>query len=1122
MTDIIEVTVDSSDVIVESGVQGIPGTQILEGNRDPIASDGNLADYWLNRSARTIYGPKAVDGWPTEGMSLADTPAEKLPTPRVANAWVLGGDVIAADGYSTLDPIDGVAERLRVGFGLSPGRFRNLAHLNAEVRYNAAAASYAKILTTINVGVRAWPHTPQVGVAVLAYGIEDAKRGGTTGTWQERSFKNAMKATINRLMSGTTSLLNSDATSTGAWTMSPWSGAPGGSAGVSYSTVSVGATLTIPVTSTPTGHPIDLTFIGGKSGATATIRVDGTLHGTVTTGGMVVDHNDPDTGAALDTSSWAVPVPYTISGLDPTVNHTILVTVTAVDAGAQFHYDSWSRRSKPDPLVLVCDLVTPRVSHPAHPYVATYNGWIADVVTSYASAAVRRVGLSDADQSNWLIPGDNRPNAAGAAQIAGLIINEYKRAFINGVTADQALYRWADETDTIRTPELLRANGTSLEVVDLFNRLDNRGDLAQHEWTPINGEFGVVNHDAYVSSDGIRLPLHISDFTADANANYSSLNSSFNVQGGSFNYVKHLGGTSGLQASVTSGADSARAIIGTQGLDHYVRFQLLNPYVGIGALLRYVDNDNYLVAQINTGGDVQLLKKVAGTLTSVGHFTDIYAISPAVTGVTPPNPHVVVTVQGDQVRCFRDNYANFVASTASNGSIANGAYTITDAALRTGILVGLKTTTTTPDVAWGGFSTGAFSDLAANRNFAMRDIGRSRASISFVIDQAFAPGTGVAFKAIDQFQYLRFYATAINTWSLASSVMTPGSYGLPASATETVIQGGITGPTTVGTTVGLVYGADSVQVYFNGISVGAAIALSGPVVTLLDVPSATRVALTTARTGGVTPGRLTKFYGGDVGAFGSFGALDGDFLINDHDGHLYGPFANGTWSDSPPVNVDVDRHILATGAHQGASIAYAPNGLLLSTDVQAALDEITTWATSQLYVETHRGPRVVAEWATPGAAAPGPAVFSMAHNSNHDWTAFTLSGANLKSGHRYRIEANLHSIWMSWTTGFDIFPVHAQIWDSNGLFVAQDGCLSSDTTHASFHPHATWKQVFDDTVDYVVKFVNPAAGSTYSCGYDGVSFGPPYPTFQLLDYGLDSPRVGFDGRPPAGAFTSWL
>ena len=58
----------------QDGQKGQDGSKILAENRAPQASDGNIGDYFIDKTAKIFYGPKTASGWPATGISLTGAP----------------------------------------------------------------------------------------------------------------------------------------------------------------------------------------------------------------------------------------------------------------------------------------------------------------------------------------------------------------------------------------------------------------------------------------------------------------------------------------------------------------------------------------------------------------------------------------------------------------------------------------------------------------------------------------------------------------------------------------------------------------------------------------------------------------------------------------------------------------------------------------------------------------------------------------------------------------------------------------------------------------------------------------------------------------------------------------
>ena len=59
-----------------NGINGKDGTAILSGNSTPALNEGNIGDYYFDKSTQKLYGPKKADGW-GKPVTLKGTDGEK-------------------------------------------------------------------------------------------------------------------------------------------------------------------------------------------------------------------------------------------------------------------------------------------------------------------------------------------------------------------------------------------------------------------------------------------------------------------------------------------------------------------------------------------------------------------------------------------------------------------------------------------------------------------------------------------------------------------------------------------------------------------------------------------------------------------------------------------------------------------------------------------------------------------------------------------------------------------------------------------------------------------------------------------------------------------------------------
>lgn len=63
-------TAGAAGAVGPAGAKGADGTTILSGTAAPAASAGKDGDYFFDKTAKVLYGPKAAGAWPAEGVTL--------------------------------------------------------------------------------------------------------------------------------------------------------------------------------------------------------------------------------------------------------------------------------------------------------------------------------------------------------------------------------------------------------------------------------------------------------------------------------------------------------------------------------------------------------------------------------------------------------------------------------------------------------------------------------------------------------------------------------------------------------------------------------------------------------------------------------------------------------------------------------------------------------------------------------------------------------------------------------------------------------------------------------------------------------------------------------------------
>lgn len=61
-----------NEVTLRSPMKGVDGRGILAASRAPLSADGRIGDFWIDKVAKRLYGPKSAAGWPDNGLIKGD------------------------------------------------------------------------------------------------------------------------------------------------------------------------------------------------------------------------------------------------------------------------------------------------------------------------------------------------------------------------------------------------------------------------------------------------------------------------------------------------------------------------------------------------------------------------------------------------------------------------------------------------------------------------------------------------------------------------------------------------------------------------------------------------------------------------------------------------------------------------------------------------------------------------------------------------------------------------------------------------------------------------------------------------------------------------------------------
>lgn len=621
--------------------------------------------------------------------------------------------------------------RLMTALGLHPGQVETVAVSGSTARWH----SYFT-LQGYNPGpVRGYPLQPEVGLGVVWYGGNDAIQGYTPDTWLEWTYKEGYRSIITRLRAGAVfenNMLNKISYE-GTWTEVEYADLGkvnfGSGTGFHKST-EVGAKITF-ITPNDMGlHSggawVHLGFIGGASGAAASVKIDGELHGHLDVG------RGPEIGTRFGSSDTS-PSNYVYRMWVPTTptdeNHyyvaprTIEVEITGGVVGQGLMFDYVGIESDDGPCVLCLSTISP--SNPRSIWsvlgeteaIATYNQWLHEVIESFTlpesdiqDPTVRYVDVNypiggypdvwDRFTNEKYFSSDGlHPNKLGGQLITTAILSEIDNAVHSGMPPETLLGKSKFERDPIwDTPRWFVSDvGKPLTTLDSFNRdyseddLDNSDALVQSGTWGLDGEGKAM----LVKSGSTVLEDYRDSFDrADDSSNLGDLEydritntpPSWQVGHGTWGIASNK---ATLVADAGTGSPYPVAFFETGSTQHWIEANVTSVTGNIdqGLIVRYADINNYIIFTYNLFGVGLLYEVIGGVLTL------------AASGSAQSRPRVEVT-EDHVVRVY-----------PPNESTPTITYTIPDdgphAPLRTATKVGL----------WGNNSVGiTFDNLHAGVN----------------------------------------------------------------------------------------------------------------------------------------------------------------------------------------------------------------------------------------------------------------------------------------------------------------------------------------------------------------------------------------------------------------------
>ena len=303
-------------------------------------------------------------------------------------------------------------------------------------------------------------HSAHVGAAVIWSGRNDVAWLGS-GTTAGHIFKSGMTAAASRYRAAKV-YAHSDASVayTGTWSTPTNSYETGWTTSTYALTTTVGDEFTITTKDTmglfQDSATVALCFMGAQHGATASVYLDGTLHGQLDMGRGVA-YGTATSQVWGNGDSIAVPyvyrlsIPTTAATDTTTTTHTIRVEMDAlVGASYGLRFDSWWVEAPYPPPVFILDLCHSSNAESIWDAIDTdsvidaYNGFIDTVCLRFSDGLVRKVetgavleGLADGSWTQWsnawAFQTDGlHPSEAGGAEVAMQVVRAVQQVVSDG------------------------------------------------------------------------------------------------------------------------------------------------------------------------------------------------------------------------------------------------------------------------------------------------------------------------------------------------------------------------------------------------------------------------------------------------------------------------------------------------------------------------------------------------------------------------------------------------------------------------------------------------------------------------------------------------------------------
>ncbi len=319
-------------------------------------------------------------------------------------------------------------QRIYSMLGVSESQVKHVGVTSSKLTQAASPGGWLTVIRAINPTKSRAPYTNNIGLCLGIWGINDLNTYGSSSQYRT-AYQHALRTVISRFRAAAVFENDDSTVSYSGSGGSHWTSTASTTinSGNNYATTStLNDTFTISVPSSFEGGTIALGFIGrsGTTGGTVSVTVDGSAAGSISTSNITADGNR--CGMVLRLTSLS-------SGA-----HTIVGTVTSLDASGSVEFDYWTIETPyPNPVILTNIAKLNSYSGSgigaSDSEVVTWNAAIASVIAEFAGP-IAVADIQDLLQPTGRLSADTiHPSEVGAMYIAEAIRAAYVKSGAAGL-----------------------------------------------------------------------------------------------------------------------------------------------------------------------------------------------------------------------------------------------------------------------------------------------------------------------------------------------------------------------------------------------------------------------------------------------------------------------------------------------------------------------------------------------------------------------------------------------------------------------------------------------------------------------------------------------------------------